>query len=108
MVGLELRRGRAVGPAAVVRQLVAMQAQEHAYARWSVGQRARTGASVVDAAFDAGELLRTHVLRPTWHYVTPDDLRWLVALTGPASSAPARAATPSSTSTPGRVADQTT
>jgi hypothetical protein len=63
-----------------------MQAQEHPYARWSVGQRmsAESGtASVVDAAFDAGEFLRTHVLRPTWHYVARDDLRWLMRLSGP-------------------------
>ncbi len=63
--------------------LVAMQAQEHAYARWSVGQRCGASASVVDAAFDAGEILRTHVLRPTWHYAAPADLRWLLELTGP-------------------------
>ena len=83
MVGLDVW-GRSISdPGAVVRQLVAMQAQEHAYARWSVGQRGRVGASVVDAAFDAGALLRTHVLRPTWHYAAPEDLRWLLKLTGP-------------------------
>lgn len=62
-----------------------MQAQEHPYARWSVAQRmARpTTAAEIDAAFDDGELLRTHVLRPTWHYVAPDDLRWLLTLSGP-------------------------
>src|SRR5688572_18205425 len=37
----------------------------------------------VDAAFDRGELLRTHVLCPTWHYVAPADLRWLLRLSGP-------------------------
>jgi hypothetical protein len=55
-------------PAEVVGRLLAMQAQEHPYARWSVGQRmsAESGtASVVDAAFDAGEFLRTHVLPGT-------------------------------------------
>ena len=54
-----------------------------AYARWSVGQRSSTRASEVDAAFDAGAILRTHVLRPTWHFAATDDLRWLLALTGP-------------------------
>jgi hypothetical protein len=82
MVGLGLWRP-ATEPGAVVAGLLAMQAQEHAYARWSVGQRCGASASVVDAAFDAGELLRTHVLRPTWHYATPADLRWLLELTGP-------------------------
>jgi hypothetical protein len=37
----------------------------------------------LDRAFDAGEIVRTHVLRPTWHFVAPDDLRWLLALTAP-------------------------
>lgn len=34
-------------------------------------------------SFDRGEILRTHVLRPTWHFVTPTDIRWLLELTGP-------------------------
>ena len=83
MVGLGLWRPAATDPKGVVERLVAMQAQEHAYARWSVGQRCGASASVVDAAFDAGGILRTHVLRPTWHYTSPADLRWLLALTGP-------------------------
>ena len=72
-------------PAAVVGHLLGVQAQEHRYARWSLAQRTASsvGASVVDAAFDAGEILRTHVLRPTWHYVTPEDLAWLMPLSGP-------------------------
>jgi hypothetical protein len=40
-------------------------------------------ATDIDDAFDRGELIRTHVLRPTWHYVSPDDLRWLVRFSGP-------------------------
>lgn len=66
--------------------LTAMQAQEHAYARWSVAQRswpAPARAAQVDTAFDDGRFLRTHVLRPTWHYVVPEDLRWLTRLSAP-------------------------
>ncbi len=37
----------------------------------------------VQHSFDAGQFLRTHVLRPTWHFVTPGDIRWLLRLTGP-------------------------
>ena len=68
-----------------MRDIVAMQSQEHRYARWSVAQRSSSAltAADVDAAFDRGELLRTHVLRPTWHYVSPDDLGWLLELSGP-------------------------
>ncbi len=72
-------------PAGAVGYLTAMQAQEHPYARWSVAQRTRSapGISVLDRAFDEGHILRTHVLRPTWHYVAPQDLRWLLGLSGP-------------------------
>ena len=38
--------------------------------------------AAVDAAFDRGDIVRTHVLRPTWHFVAPEDLRWMQALTG--------------------------
>ena len=70
--------------AEVVAHLGAVQAQEYPLARWGVGQRAsRLTDANVEAAFDAGEILRTHVLRPTWHFVVPADIRWLLALTGP-------------------------
>ena len=79
-------------PALVVARHLAMQSQDYGGAKWAVGQRlaAATDASV-DAAFQRGDILRTHVLRPTWHFVTPADIRWLLALTAPrikASSAP--------------------
>jgi hypothetical protein len=68
----------------VVGWLVAVQAQDYAGAKWSLGQRARDIRNDdVDAAFNAGRILRTHVLRPTWHFVLPADIRWLLALTGP-------------------------
>lgn len=65
-------------PAQAVGALCAVQAQELADARWSVGQRvADCTDGDVRAALDAGEILRTHVLRPTWHFVLPADIRWL-------------------------------
>ncbi|HLI50339.1 MAG TPA: crosslink repair DNA glycosylase YcaQ family protein, partial [Thermomicrobiaceae bacterium] len=83
--GLLLRGSRAGSPGGVVRQLTAVQAQVHGYARWSVAQRneGQPSASVVDSAFDEGSILRTHVLRPTWHYVAASDLGWLMRLSGP-------------------------
>ena len=68
----------------MIRRLVAVQAQDYPAAKWALGLRCR---GVVDAdvesAFNAGAIIRTHVLRPTWHFVDPADLRWLLALTGP-------------------------
>ena len=64
--------------------LVAVQSQDYSGATWALAQRmAGVDAASIDRAFDAGELVRTHVLRPTWHFVSPEDLRWLIALTGP-------------------------
>jgi hypothetical protein len=37
----------------------------------------------IEKAFANGEILRTHVMRPTWHFVTPADIRWLLSLTAP-------------------------
>jgi len=67
-----------------VRWLGAVQSQDFAGAKWAVGQRTReaTGAEL-DRLFDAGTILRTHVMRPTWHFVLPEDIRWLLELTGP-------------------------
>jgi winged helix DNA-binding protein len=38
---------------------------------------------VIERAFAEGTILRTHVMRPTWHFVTPADIRWMLALTAP-------------------------
>ncbi len=70
--------------AEVVGWLVAVQAQEYAGAKAALGLRARgLDDAAVERAFNAGDILRTHVLRPTWHFVTPADIRWLLKLTGP-------------------------
>jgi hypothetical protein len=72
------------GPVDVVRHLLAVQSQDYPGATWAVACRTPAAtAAEIDAAFDRGEIVRTHVLRPTWHFVAPDDLRWLQALTGP-------------------------
>ncbi len=71
-------------PAEVVGWLGAVQSQDYSGAKWGLAQRTAglTEASV-DQAFDEGAILRTHILRPTWHFVTPADLRWMMALSGP-------------------------
>lgn len=69
-------------PEDVVSWLGAVQAQEYPDAKWGLGVRMkRTTDAAVEAAIDAGRILRTHVLRATWHFVTPGDLRWMQALT---------------------------
>ena len=71
-------------PVDVVRWLGAVQAQEYAAAKWAIGQRMRRATDdAVERAFAEGSILRTHVLRPTWHFVAPEDIRWMLELTGP-------------------------
>lgn len=68
----------------VVGKLGAVQAQDYAGAKWAIAQRTRDATdAVIEALFAKGAILRTHVLRPTWHFVLPVDIRWLLALTAP-------------------------
>ncbi|MGD9903383.1 MAG: winged helix DNA-binding domain-containing protein [Vicinamibacterales bacterium] len=89
MLATRLRHQRLVGnpcrrPEDVVAWLGAVQSQDYAGAAWAIALRAPTAtAAAIDRAFDAGRILRTHLLRPTWHFVAPADLRWMLALTGP-------------------------
>lgn len=77
-------------PAATVRSLLAVQAENASQSAWAVATRTAPSAtddplreSDIARSLDAGEFLRTHVLRSTWHYVHADDIRWLVELTAP-------------------------
>ncbi len=69
----------------VVRLLLGVQAQDAPMAAWSLAQRMPPGTTYRDVLAEqvAGGWVRTHVLRPTWHLVAPEDLRWLQRLTGP-------------------------
>jgi hypothetical protein len=71
-------------PAQVVASLGAMQAQDYPAAKWAIGLRAPgCHNSSIEEAFNSGSILRTHVLRPTWHFVAADDIKWMVELSAP-------------------------
>lgn len=71
-------------PAEVLRWMVAIQAQDYFGALWALGLRTRKASIIkVEQAFADGRILRTHVMRPTWHFVAAEDIRWLVRLTAP-------------------------
>src|SRR5437870_10620776 len=75
---------RFADPDEVVRWHGAMQGQDYGPSKWSIGERAQGLVDVdIDEALAVGSIIRTHVLRPTWHLVARDDVRWLLALTGP-------------------------
>jgi hypothetical protein len=77
----QLTEPRAPTAEQALKNLLAVQAQGFAYARWSLAQRT-AGATALDVeqAVADGPILRTHLLRPTWHFVHRDDLPWLRAL----------------------------
>jgi len=71
-------------PSEVVAWMGAVQSQDYAFAKWALGLRLVNGTdAVIEQAFNAGAILRTHVMRPTWHFVTPADIRWMLELTAP-------------------------
>jgi hypothetical protein len=71
-------------PAQIVHYMVAMQAQEFLMAKWAIGLRLNgVKEKEVEKAFNDGKILRTHMMRPTWHFVSPTDIRWMQALTAP-------------------------
>lgn len=71
-------------PAEIVAYLGAVQAQDYAGSKWALGTRMQKSEdSAIDKALADGSIVRTHVLRPTWHFVTPADARWMIELTAP-------------------------
>lgn len=66
----------------MVETVGAVQAQDFSGAIWGVGLRVKksTYESIV-SDFNTGKILRTHVMRPTWHFVSPQDIRWMLVLT---------------------------
>ena len=71
-------------PEQVVERLGAVQSQDYGGAKWALGLRMKGATeTAIDTAFNEGKILRTHLLRPTWHFVTPRDIRWMLELAGP-------------------------
>jgi len=71
-------------PAEVVAWLGAVQAQDFHAAKWALGLRlSRATDAAVEQAFNEGQILRVHAMRPTWHFLVPQDLRAVQALTSP-------------------------
>lgn len=69
-------------PADIVRHMGAVQSQDYAGAKWALGLRLKNATDgLIDKALADGNIIRTHVLRPTWHFVHPEDVRWMLQLT---------------------------
>lgn len=68
---------------ALVQYFGAMQAQDYSMSKWAVGTRIAVAEKQVEQAIDDGRIVRTHVLRPTWHLVAAEDANWMLQLTAP-------------------------
>ncbi len=71
-------------PADIVHYMGAIQAQDYAGAKWAIAQRLKSVTDTrIEKAFTDGDIIRTHLMRPTWHFVHPKDIRWMLKLTAP-------------------------
>ena len=68
-------------PKELVAWMGAIQAQDYAMSKWAVGVRLKAApVGAIEAALSRGDVLRTHVMRPTWHLVAAEDIRWMLQL----------------------------
>ena len=71
-------------PEALVNWMCCMQAQDYAMVRWAIGSRLPDSTDrIVQTSMDEGKIFRTHLLRPTWHLVSAEDIYWVLELTAP-------------------------
>jgi hypothetical protein len=79
-----LVKPHAASASEVIRSLLAVQAENSNQAAWAVATRTQhPDAGELRALLDEGTVVRTHVLRPTWHFVAAEDVGWLLELTAP-------------------------
>ena len=71
-------------PKELVGWMGAMQAQDFPMSKWAIGLRTLNSTEKsIEAAYNRGDIIRTHLLRPTWHIVSSDDIYWIQQLTAP-------------------------
>jgi len=62
----------------------ALQAQDYAMSKWALGIRLQNSTeAAINMEFNSGNIIRTHLLRPTWHIVSSKDIYWISSLTAP-------------------------
>ena len=68
-------------PKDLVSWMGAVQAQEYRMVKWALGIRLKSATlQTINDAYQRGDILRTHVMRPTWHLVAAEDIRWMLKL----------------------------
>lgn len=84
LINQQLVKPKFKDPKDLVAHMGAIQSQDYAMAKWGIGLRLKNATDeTIGNAINKGDILRTHVMRPIWHFVSPEDIRWMVALTAP-------------------------
>lgn len=80
LVSQKLLETNSNSPEEIVRHLGAMQAQDYGMAKWAIGSRCDATEKEIEDVINSGKIIRTHILRPTWHFVSADDIYWMLDL----------------------------
>lgn len=83
LVSQKLLETNANSPQEIVKHLGAMQAQDYSMAKWAIGSRCYATEATIEEAINSAQIIRTHILRPTWHFVSADDIYWMLDLSAP-------------------------
>ncbi|MGE8342438.1 MAG: winged helix DNA-binding domain-containing protein [Flavobacterium sp.] len=83
MASQKLYQENQCSPQEIVKHFGAMQAQDYAMAKWAIGSRCSSSEKEIEEAINSAQIIRTHILRPTWHFVSPDDIYWMLELSSP-------------------------
>ena len=82
LINQQISATKLTQPEEIVAYMGAMQSQEFGSGKWAIGLRLPGSTDAgIEQVFNEGRILRTHVMRPTWHFVAPADIRWMQQLT---------------------------
>ncbi|MFV0391082.1 MAG: DNA glycosylase AlkZ-like family protein [Paludibacteraceae bacterium] len=69
-------------PIELLEWMGAVQAQDLPMAMLAIAMRVRNATvKNIEQAFNDGQLIRTHLMRPNWHIVSKNDIYWMLDLT---------------------------
>jgi hypothetical protein len=81
LINQQIERPRFKAVKELVGWMGAMQAQDYGMVKWAIGVRLPNATDrLIETAINNGKIIRTHILRPTWHFVSADDIYWMLAL----------------------------
>ncbi|KAF2515415.1 winged helix DNA-binding domain-containing protein [Flavobacterium zhairuonense] len=83
LIAQKLYKTSPCSPQEIVKHFGAMQAQDYAMAKWAIGSRCDATEKEIEEAINSGQIIRTHILRPTWHFVSAEDIYWMLELSAP-------------------------